>query len=63
VDGTGPDQSKPQVGKSIHNVTLKLTLAVSNVLASQTLFLNPIFMSEKKYLIGSISERRIVNSK
>lgn len=34
-----PDQSKPQVGKSIHNVTLKLTLTVSTVLVLQTLFL------------------------
>jgi hypothetical protein len=62
VDGTGPDQSKQQVGKPIHYVTLKLTLTVSTVLVSKPLFLNPIFIPEKKSLFGSICERRIVNS-
>lgn len=50
MDETGPDQSKPQVGKAIHNVRLKFTLTLSAVLVLQTLFLNPVFMPEKENL-------------
>jgi hypothetical protein len=61
VDGTGPDQSKPQVGKPIHNVTLKLTLTVSTVLVPQTQFRNPIFMPEKNlYLAVFVKDELLI---
>jgi hypothetical protein len=61
-DGIGLDQSKRQIGRPMHNVTLKFTVTVYIVLVLQTLALNAIVMFEKCLLFGSISERIIVNS-
>jgi hypothetical protein len=56
VDETGPDQSRPHVGRAIHNVTLKLILTGSTVLILQTLFLNPIFMPEKNPYLAVLAK-------